>query len=72
MSYTTDELTPDNRLNLLNKFINNIKNNTCTPNNDGTCTYEAPDLQNDQFVLIGHSLGGLVSRVLYPEFLNNL
>ncbi|MBO6795211.1 MAG: hypothetical protein JJ895_14995 [Balneolaceae bacterium] len=71
LSYETGELESDNRLSLLNKFIDQIKNKTCTPSSNGDCTFEEPNLQTDQFILIGHSLGGLVARVLYPALVNH-
>jgi hypothetical protein len=70
LSYETSELETANLPSLLFKFINQISNNTCIKSGSA-CVGYVPDFQNDNFVLIGHSLGGLVARRLYPELKNS-
>ncbi|MCH2450694.1 MAG: GPI inositol-deacylase [Gracilimonas sp.] len=50
---TTDLMTATSRANLLSNFINSLQ--------------AKGDPVNDQWILIGHSLGGLVARDLYPS-----
>ncbi len=65
LSYETSELDANNLSNLLLEFHNQIATGTCI-NSNGNCISYSPNYQNDRFVLIGHSLGGLVARRLYP------
>lgn len=66
LSYETGDLNEENLPALLDKFINQIQSGTCI-RDGGNCVPYIPNFQDDKFVLIGHSLGGIVSRVLYSE-----
>lgn len=65
LNYETSELNEDNLENLLLDFHNQIITGTCIKINN-SCDSYSPNYQNDKYVLIGHSLGGLVARRLYP------
>jgi pimeloyl-ACP methyl ester carboxylesterase len=77
LDYETLDLDGTNRNAFLQKMINQIRNNTCVydptfTDNDYNCRPEIQfignnELNNNTYILFGHSLGGLVARVFYRE-----